>query len=132
MSFLLDRDTCEHWIRGAQRVANAAVQHQGRLHISAATVMALELWLLHARTPSRHLQGYGAILQQDSVVIIDEDVAHRAASVGARLTGQRPRLTPIDLLVAATALVHGLTLVTHDLQHYARVPGLTIVDWLMP
>jgi tRNA(fMet)-specific endonuclease VapC len=35
-------------------------------------------------------------------------------------------------MIASTALVHGLTLVTHNTQDYAHIPGLTVVDWLVP
>lgn len=41
--------------------------------------------------------------------------------------------TPIgsnDLLIAAHARARGLTLVTHNLREFARVPGLNAVDWL--
>jgi len=37
----------------------------------------------------------------------------------------------MDLLNAATALVHDLTLVTHNLQDYVNVPGLRVEDWLV-
>jgi tRNA(fMet)-specific endonuclease VapC len=36
----------------------------------------------------------------------------------------------MDLLIAATALVHNLTLVTHNIRDFANVPGLTVQDWL--
>jgi predicted nucleic acid-binding protein len=38
----------------------------------------------------------------------------------------------MDLLIGSTALVHGLTLVTHNVADYANVPGLTVMDWLIP
>ena len=38
----------------------------------------------------------------------------------------------MDLMIAATALVHGQTLVTHNTPHYAHVPGLALADWLTP
>ena len=34
-----------------------------------------------------------------------------------------------DLLIAATALAHGLTLITHNGGEFARVPGLQWEDW---
>jgi tRNA(fMet)-specific endonuclease VapC len=34
-----------------------------------------------------------------------------------------------DLLIAATALAHGLTLITHNSSEFARVPGLLWEDW---
>ena len=38
----------------------------------------------------------------------------------------------LDLFIASTALVHGLTLVTHNTKDFAHVPGLTLEDWLVP
>ena len=35
-----------------------------------------------------------------------------------------------DLMIAATALVHDLTLVTHNVKDYQNIPDLQIVDWL--
>jgi predicted nucleic acid-binding protein len=34
-----------------------------------------------------------------------------------------------DLLIAATALANGLTLVTHNLTEFGRVRGLALEDW---
>lgn len=36
---------------------------------------------------------------------------------------------PYDLMIAATALAHGLTLVTHNTAEFSRVVGLQIEDW---
>jgi tRNA(fMet)-specific endonuclease VapC len=38
----------------------------------------------------------------------------------------------MDLMIGATALVHGLTLVTHNSQDFANISGLPLVDWLGP
>lgn len=34
-----------------------------------------------------------------------------------------------DLMIAAIALAHGLTLVTHNSAEFQRVPGLPVEDW---
>jgi len=36
----------------------------------------------------------------------------------------------IDLMIASVALVHDLTLVTHNTAHFAHVPDLRLEDWL--
>ena len=95
-------------------------------------VVGLELWVVRAQTPSRYMQVYIALSQQLKVVSVDEAIAHRAAGTASRLRVQGRRIDTVDLLVAATALVHGLTLVTHSPQIYAHVPGLTMADWLIP
>jgi predicted nucleic acid-binding protein len=38
----------------------------------------------------------------------------------------------MDLVIAATALVHDLTLVTHNTQDLVNVRGLRLIDWLIP
>ena len=39
---------------------------------------------------------------------------------------------PNDLMIAAIALAHHLTLVTHNTTEFSRVPGLSIEDWQIP
>ncbi len=36
----------------------------------------------------------------------------------------------IDLLIASTALVYDLTMITHNVSDFARVPGLKLDDWI--
>ena len=36
---------------------------------------------------------------------------------------------PNDLLIAAIAVVHGATLITHNVREFSRVVGLTYEDW---
>jgi tRNA(fMet)-specific endonuclease VapC len=38
----------------------------------------------------------------------------------------------VDLLIAAVALTHDLTLVTHNTQHFQNIPNLRLEDWLVP
>jgi tRNA(fMet)-specific endonuclease VapC len=35
-------------------------------------------------------------------------------------------------MIAAVALVHALTLVTHNVRHFEHVPGLRLENWLVP
>lgn len=39
------------------------------------------------------------------------------------------RIDDFDLLIGATALKNSLTLVTHNIKHFKRIPGLPIEDW---
>jgi predicted nucleic acid-binding protein len=72
----------------------------------------------------------GVLSPHDAVV--DDAIAHRAAGIGPRLRLQGRRLSLANLLVAATAVERGLTLVTHSAQTFAGIPGLVLEDWTVP
>ena len=60
------------------------------------------------------------------------DVGRKFGEVRAGLLDRGLPPPDMDLMNAATALVHDLTLVTHNTQDYANVPGLRLADWLAP
>lgn len=51
------------------------------------------------------------------------------AQARAELERRGQRIGALDLLIAATALAHGLILVTHNTSEFTRVPGLRVEDW---
>jgi tRNA(fMet)-specific endonuclease VapC len=38
----------------------------------------------------------------------------------------------VDLMIGCVALVHNLTLVTHNTADFQNIPGLRLDDWLTP
>ncbi len=46
-----------------------------------------------------------------------------------RLARAGAPIGPYDLMIAATAVSHNLTLVTHNTQEFSRVVGLKFEDW---
>lgn len=59
-------------------------------------------------------------------------VADRAGDIWAHLRRAGQLLEDNDILIAATALHHGLTLATGNVAHFSRIPGLTLDDWTRP
>lgn len=43
--------------------------------------------------------------------------------------GRNQMIGENDLKIAATALHHKLTVVTRNVRHFSRVPGLIVEDW---
>jgi tRNA(fMet)-specific endonuclease VapC len=63
------------------------------------------------------------------VIELDQRIADTAAQMYQTLAARGDLIPDADLLIAATALTHGLTLVTHNTQHFSRIPGLSLEDW---
>lgn len=65
------------------------------------------------------------------VLSFDEQAAYRYGSLRAGLERKGQTLTEPDLRIAAIALCRGLTVVTGNVKHFARVDGLTVENWLL-
>ena len=130
MSFLLDTDICSAFLKGDHRVGNRVIQYGGRLHVSAITVAELFTWTLRSKAPSSRRQGLLELL--DGVVLLDVDraVSHKFGEIRASQLDRGLSTPQMDLLIAATATLHNLTLVTHNIGDFASVPNLEIMDWL--
>jgi len=59
----------------------------------------------------------------------DDDAARKYGEVRAVPARQGILIGPDDLMIAATALVHGAVVVTHNTREFTRVHGLLIEDW---
>ena len=66
------------------------------------------------------------------VVLPDERLADTYARVGAGLAHEGETLATMDLLIAATALTRGASLLTANEAHFARVPGLRVLGYRWP
>jgi tRNA(fMet)-specific endonuclease VapC len=55
--------------------------------------------------------------------------ATEAADIRAQLRRSARPIGPYDVLIAAQARRAGATLITANTREFARVPGLTVVDW---
>ncbi len=132
MSFLLDTDICSAYLKGNNQVYGRFVQYGGRLHVSTISAAELFTWVLRAKASPARQQGLLDLLDDMTVLDIDQAIAHKFGEVRAQQLDQGLFTPEMDLLIAATALVHNLTLVTHNVQDFANVPGLTVEDWLTP
>jgi tRNA(fMet)-specific endonuclease VapC len=58
-----------------------------------------------------------------------DSVSERFGTIKAALERKGQRIEDVDAAIAAHALADGSTLVTADLVHMVRVPGLAVEDW---
>lgn len=131
MSFLLDTNICSAHLRRPSGLSHRFLQHSGRLFISAIVLGELNVWAHRRPDPRKLLSAIDDGLLCD-VTVIDFDRAC-AVEYGRQrglLMAQGKSGNQIDLLIAATALVHDLTLLTHNTADFSDISGLRVVDWL--
>jgi tRNA(fMet)-specific endonuclease VapC len=64
------------------------------------------------------------------ILPFDADAAEVYGPLRAQLENEGRRLAEPDLRIASIALSRGLTVVTGNVRHFSRVPGLAVENWL--
>lgn len=132
---LLDTDTLNEVLK--QKNANAirhAVDYlvlHGQFAISSITRYEL-LRGLKEKNATTQLARFQAFCQNTLLLPVLDEILELAADLW--VTGRSQGLAPMDadMIIAATALNHGRTLVTGNTVHFAWVPGLKITNWRDP
>jgi tRNA(fMet)-specific endonuclease VapC len=132
VSFLLDTDTCSAHLKQRGSVTNRFLQYTGQLYVSVITIGELRTWATRAGAPAGRGRGVDAMLADVTVLTVTVAEANKFGELRAGLLDIERPTPEIDLWIAATALVHDLTLVTHNLRDFSHIPGLRLDDWLIP
>jgi predicted nucleic acid-binding protein len=130
VTYLLDSDIYVYWLRGntavRDRVRQAGLAH---VSISTATLAELHYGAACSAKPEDNKEAIIAFRSGLTVLDVDERVADAFGAIKADLRQRGQLIEDIDLLIAATAQVNGLTLVTNNESHFARVSGLSLENW---
>ncbi|HEY7033534.1 MAG TPA: type II toxin-antitoxin system VapC family toxin [Thermomicrobiales bacterium] len=98
--------------------------------ISISMVTYMEVWqgVLESADPTAARIALDRFLVLVPVHPFSHAVARRCAELRGQLKAQGKRVRPRapDLITAATAIEHGLTLVTRNTRDYQDIPGLTL------
>ena len=132
MSYLLDTDICSIFMRRPGGLFHRFMQHGGRLSISTVGLSELYTWAYKQDDPSIILRRIRDFLTDVSVIPFDDSCAEEVGRVRGGLIRQGVSVSAVDLMIAATAITNGLTLVTHNTKDFQRIPGLSLEDWTTP
>ncbi len=130
MKYLLDSNAVSVW---AKRSSNIFLSHLikiGPKDLCISSVVEMEvLFGIELKPQFSYLPALQALLRELPVVNFDSASAVQAAKIRAQLQRIGRPIGAYDGLIAATALAHGLTVVTHNTREFSRVEGLVVEDW---
>ena len=98
--------------------------------ISVITYLGAGQGVLRSPARSSAEDRFAALLATVPILPFSPAVARRCAGLREQLRreGRRVRARALDLLTAATALEHDLTVVTRNIMDYDDIPGLALLD----
>jgi tRNA(fMet)-specific endonuclease VapC len=129
---VLDTDHCIELLRGQPKVV-AKLKAMGEdIEIYTTIITAAELFYGACRSLKieQNLQEVRALLEDVQVLGLDLYSAEKYGLLKAELSQKGELIADNDLLIASVVLSHDLILITHNTQHYARIPHLRLEDWL--
>jgi tRNA(fMet)-specific endonuclease VapC len=131
VKFLLDTDTCVLFLKRASPALTARICRHATsaLGISAISLAELEFGVAHSEHRARNAVRLKALRGELQSVPFDAQAAAIYGPLRSRLAHRGALIGPLDLLIAATALSRGVTLVTHNTREFRRVTGLRVEDW---
>ncbi len=138
MSFLLDTNVVSEWARPRPDpgvVAWLAAADEDRVFLSVVSLAALRHGI-DRLADGRRRRGLDTWLREDlplrfegRVLPIDPAIADRWGELVARREAAGRPIGVMDAFIAATASVHGLTLVTRNTQDFLTVVKQIVNPW---
>lgn len=131
MAYFLDTNVCIYALKGTYPKIGQHLVALRPVDVKIASIVQAEL-LLGAEKSAQVSTTRGvveAFLLPFAVVPFDAAAATAYARIRAALEKKGTPIGPNDMILAATVLAHGGTLVTHNLREFRRIAGLPLEDW---
>ena len=130
MAIILDADVIIHGEKGVFDLGRwLAANETKQFEVAAITIAELWHGVERASTSQRAAreQYLRMIITPLPIIPYTSEIAYEHARIWAELSKQGKAISPYDLIVAATALVHGSQVATFNERHFGLVEGLEVV-----
>jgi tRNA(fMet)-specific endonuclease VapC len=128
--YLIDTDILIYSLKGDERVLEHFRQAAARPKaLSVVSYGELLLGALKSERRDYNLARVRRVGELFPVVEVSRTVMETLASLKAGLETRGRTLDDFDLIIAATAMVLGYTLVTNNERHFRRIAGLRLENW---
>jgi len=132
VAYLLDTNVCIAIIKRQPEVVFERLrQHKPEeLKISVISVAELQYGVDKSQAVEKNHKALTKFLAPLTIVDFDRICVTAYGKIRAALARAGTPIGPLDTLIAAQAITHGLILITNNVQEFSRIPELTLENWL--
>jgi len=109
--------------------ARAYLDEYGQFTLSIITRYEI-LRGLRAKGASQQAMIFDRLCARSTILPLSGEAVVKAAEIYADLSGRGELIGDADILIAASALVHGLGVTTNNENHFKRIRDLRVENWL--
>lgn len=129
---LLDTDTLSEIMKGKnasiEQHAGKYLKEHGRFRFSVITRYEI-LRGLKAKQAVRQVAIFEDRCNRSYLYPVTDEIVIQASDIYAHLHQKGLLISDADILIASTAMVHRLTLITGNVDHFKRIPNLLCESW---
>ena len=127
--FLLDTNICIYLLKGQRGIVDK-IEIAGCDNCFITDVTLAELWFGAYNSERIEQQKRGVVyLEQLFNVISIRDSVELFGSNKAYLKSKGILIDDFDILIGSTAIKHDLIMVTENVKHLSRLPGISVENW---
>lgn len=131
MNYLIDTDILIYSLKGNESVIrNFQLKKNNPKSISVISYGELVHGAKKSKYVEKNLANVKRIIEIFPVINITPAVMDTFGELKASLEKSGNIIDDMDLLIGSTALVHNLILVTNNTNHFKRIEGLEIENWV--
>jgi len=127
VKYLIDTDILASHFKGKE-FATEFIKKAGGIERVAISVVTLAELLEGVVDSENEFTETEEVLSKTKVLSVDRNTALEFAKRRSQLRKKGALIDNMDLLIASTALVHKLILVTKNKKHFERIKGLKVLD----
>ena len=129
LQYLVDTDWAIEYMHGREPVTSRLVElFPYGLATSIVAVAELYEGEVNSTIPEREARMLQGFLADMAIIPLDEAICRIFARERSRLRASGNLIGDLDILIGATALCHGLTVLTNNRRHFERLQGLSIIS----
>ena len=126
--YMLDSNAFSALMKNNATVVRHLRQHKSQDICLPAIVWAEVRYGIYKKNSAKLLESAMRTLQKIRIVPFNQQTADIYAQLRANMEKQGKSLSPMDMLIAASAVANGCILVTND-QAFLQVEPLQVEDW---
>ena len=126
---LLDTDICVEILRGNPAMLRKKEAYPDVTAVSFMTAAELHYGAAFSGYPEASIKAVEAFLSSMNVLRSSDSVMRSFGTIKAGLRRKRILIPDADLFIGATAVAHGVPLVTGNTKHFSRIESLELEDW---
>jgi len=128
---LLDTNILSYFLRGQAKVVSKLDEYgqfYDFLTFSLLTYYEIKAGLTY-RDSTRVLTQFEEIARESEILLLSLATMDIASNIYTDLRRRGLLIAPMDLLIAASAIEHGYTLITANVRHFQNIQGLRYENW---